>query len=37
MVNLEKPDLFNGAVLGFLRDQPRRSSSAPPYVDSRSD
>jgi pimeloyl-ACP methyl ester carboxylesterase len=37
MVNMEKPDLFKGAVLGFLREQQQRSSSAPPPAGGRSD
>jgi pimeloyl-ACP methyl ester carboxylesterase len=35
MVNMEKPDIFNEAVLSFLRQQPRPPSSPPP-AESRS-
>ena len=35
MVNMERPDAFNEAVLGFLRQQPRRPS-APPSAGSES-
>jgi pimeloyl-ACP methyl ester carboxylesterase len=29
MVNMERPDLFNGAVLGFLREQEQRLAPSP--------